>query len=396
VGIGTLLRYLIGGREAILEIAGNRHALWVGLLFVLSAGFAREYDGEDLLNEPWHLVLPLGASLVSSFLLFTAAYGSAMLKGENRRAFFPRYAAFLGLFWLTAPLAWLYAIPYERFCTPVEAVQLNLLTLAVVSAWRVVLMTRVLTVLMGWSVAAALCLVLTFADVVALFLLRFVPFPLLDLMAGLRLSKSELVVYNIGLCVCCLGFVTLPLWFVAGLCFVYRSKVAWQASVRAGGRPRWGLVALAVASVLVWLPILPYTQPEQQRRRVVEKLVDRGERVEALHYMSSHPREAFPPHWLPPRPDIGFRTRRRDFLPWLEDLTATETAPWVRETYFQMYRDLLIQWPLDLSDEEWTTFVNLLEKTTEGRAILEEAKDRQPYLQEHQLPKARPGPSAPR
>ena len=36
MGIGTLLRYLVGGREAILTIAGNRHALWIGALFVLS------------------------------------------------------------------------------------------------------------------------------------------------------------------------------------------------------------------------------------------------------------------------------------------------------------------------------------------------------------------------
>src|SRR5262245_51273237 len=47
VSITTLLRYLTGSREAIVAIAGNRNALWVGFLFVLSAGFAREYDGED-------------------------------------------------------------------------------------------------------------------------------------------------------------------------------------------------------------------------------------------------------------------------------------------------------------------------------------------------------------
>src|SRR5437763_4576239 len=101
MGIGTLLRYLIGDRRAILEIAGNRHALWVGLLFVLSAGFAREYDGEDLLHEPWHLFIPLAASLVASLLLYgliqMAAGGKmgAIPVGPVSRA---GYWQFLGLF----------------------------------------------------------------------------------------------------------------------------------------------------------------------------------------------------------------------------------------------------------------------------------------------------------
>ena len=83
--IRTLLRYLIGDREAILTIARSRHALWIGFLFVLSAAFARDYDGEDLLHEPWHLLLPLVASLGSSLVLFTLAYGVAACKGFSWR-----------------------------------------------------------------------------------------------------------------------------------------------------------------------------------------------------------------------------------------------------------------------------------------------------------------------
>src|SRR4051794_11153260 len=121
MSIGTLLRYLIGDREAILAIAGTRHSLWIGFLFVLSAGLAREYDGEDLLHEPWHALIPLAASLASSLGLFTLAYGQAVCKGESWREAPGRYLSFLGLFWMTAPLAWLYAVPYERFLPPVEA-----------------------------------------------------------------------------------------------------------------------------------------------------------------------------------------------------------------------------------------------------------------------------------
>src|SRR5262245_2996220 len=196
--IATLFRYLIGDRGAILTIAGSRQALGVGLLFVLSAGFAREYDGQDLLHEPWHLLVPLAASLASSFVLFSVAYGVAVFKGVAVRPFLRRYGSFLGLFWMTAPLAWLYAIPYARFLGAANAMRANLLTLGVVSAWRVALMVRVLMVVLHHSFPAAFCLVLTFADAVALTLLTFLPVRLFDIMAGIRLSEGEIVLREVS------------------------------------------------------------------------------------------------------------------------------------------------------------------------------------------------------
>ena len=53
-------------------------------------------------------------------------------------------------------------IPYERFLSPVEAVQANLSTLALVAAWRVLLMIRVLTVLLKYRVVDAILLVMMF------------------------------------------------------------------------------------------------------------------------------------------------------------------------------------------------------------------------------------------
>jgi hypothetical protein len=79
MGIGTLLGYLISNRTAILALASHSRAWMVGLVFVLSAGFAREYDGEDLLHEPWHLLLPLAASLAASFFLYCILYGHSTI-----------------------------------------------------------------------------------------------------------------------------------------------------------------------------------------------------------------------------------------------------------------------------------------------------------------------------
>src|SRR5688500_7580372 len=106
----TLPLYLLGIRSGILRVAESRAALWVGLLFVLSAGFAREYDGVDLLHEPWHLALPLIASLGTSLVLYVLVYLAAYNRGVTELGFLDGYRTLLTFYWWTAPLAWLYAI----------------------------------------------------------------------------------------------------------------------------------------------------------------------------------------------------------------------------------------------------------------------------------------------
>lgn len=66
----TLPLYLVGNRRAILDVAKSPWSVLVGVLFVLSAGLARENDGEYPVLEPWHALRPLGASLASGTLLF--------------------------------------------------------------------------------------------------------------------------------------------------------------------------------------------------------------------------------------------------------------------------------------------------------------------------------------
>jgi hypothetical protein len=92
--VATLFCYLAGQRSAILEIAGTKSAVWLGLLFVLSAGFAREYDGQDLRHEPWHLALPLAASLVTSFVLFGLLWLASSGKVDSGRSFLGSYRMF--------------------------------------------------------------------------------------------------------------------------------------------------------------------------------------------------------------------------------------------------------------------------------------------------------------
>src|SRR5436305_1864048 len=68
VSTGTLIRFLFGSRRAILTLASQSNTVWLGLIFVLSAGFAREYDRTYLPDNLWVIALPMlavaGTSLV--------------------------------------------------------------------------------------------------------------------------------------------------------------------------------------------------------------------------------------------------------------------------------------------------------------------------------------------
>jgi len=380
----TFLRYLISDRGAILTIASGRGAVALGFLFVLSAAFAREYDGEDLLHEPWHLFLPLGASLLSSFLLFSLAYGLGRWKGSLGHPFFSAYRSFLGLFWMTAPLAWLYAIPYERFLTPVGAMRANLGTLGLVSLWRVALMVRVLTVVLNYQVVAAVCVVMAFADGLALTLLTFLPFPLIDVMGGIRLSESDAVLRSTATSVCMLGSCSLPFWLVGVVMAALASKPSWQVAPHASGteasRPSTGLRILAWSSVAIWGVLLPFTQPEQQLRYRVEHDFEEGRIDTALAEMSAHRRSDFPPHWSPPPRYVStvLGNNMTTFLQICEAIDKERTAPWVQAIYLNKLQDVLLSGG-EIREEYLPTIGALLRRLPEATVLVEELEREDPH-----------------
>lgn len=340
VTLGTLVSYLLGSREAILTLASHRDTVGLGLIFVLSAAFAREYDGEDLLHEPWHLLLPLVASLATSFVLFCLVDFVARCRGTERTGFLSRYRSFLGLYWMTAPVAWLYAIPFERFLTAGEAAAANLWLLALVSLWRVLLITRVLSVLYSpcsyaVSFASFFCLVMLFADTVAIGLVSAIDMQVFVLMGGVRMTDAENVLAGAKFLVLFFGVVSWPIWALGSLVVAQSHKTAWTwsggdvPSVAPIGRSVWSLVA---ASLVVWCFVLPWTQPSQQLRGEVERATRAGRFREALNVMSAHQPADFPPHWNPP-PRIGFNHERPRILKVIAALKPDD-APWVRQLYF--------------------------------------------------------------
>jgi hypothetical protein len=373
MSIRTLLKYLVGNREAILQIGRTPGALWLGALFVLSAGFAREYDGKDLWAEPWHLAIPFAASLVTSFLLFLLVNGVARARGVGLQPFWPAYRVFLSLYWMTAPLAWLYAIPVERMASAGEAMQANLWLLGTVAVWRVALMTRVVSVLYGASAWATLFPVMLFADSVALGVLFLTPMPMFNIMGGVRLSEREEVILTVVFFFRIATFATWFVWFL-GTMITLQGQRSWQyalAEARPVGAVNRSLWILGVCAIAVWLPLLPRTQPEQRLRHAVETDFSQRRIADAVGKMSAHRPDDFPPHWDPP-PHVAYAEEGQ--LPLLDVLeVAIDPAvpAWIQDLYADKLENQMRDWSwFENHRADLGQLLTVLKRMPRGREVL--------------------------
>lgn len=374
--VATLLRFLRGDRAAILDVAATRGAWGVGLALVLSAGLAREYDREDLLREPWHAAFPLAASTVTATILFALVRVVSWRRSGSGWPARGAWSAFLGLYWATAPLAWLYAIPVERLLPAGPAVEANLWLLAVVSVWRVALMTRVVQVVWRCTGPGAFAVVGLFAWAVASAVLFITPIPVLSIMGGIELSPAEATLAGTTFVVGALLFLSTPVWIVAGLAVLLagrRPGAAWTpdpAFASGAGRVGRGTVLVATAAVVAGLAILPFGQPAQRLRRDVERRLVSGDLDGALRVMAAHARTEFPPHWDPP-PRPASRERLPAFPDLVEAIARVDPPAWVRGAFLAKAAaaDFFagtggVLGALD--DERLSRYVSLLETMPEG------------------------------
>lgn len=381
----TLPRYLIGSKQAILDIAASPLSIVIGLLFVISAGLAREYDGEDLLHGPWHALRPLAVSLASGTTLFLLVHGTAMLRrGKDAGAAPPlgkAYRSFMALFWMTAPLAWLYAIPYERFMSPVDAIGVNLWTLAIVAAWRVLLMSHVISVVYGVPRGAAFFLVMLFADVVAYTAIMLTPTPVIEIMGGIRHTERDALVLGVTSMVTFLSVLSAPIWILGGLISagLFRPKWATLTNNDSSQASR-GMLVTAVVSIFAFTPLLFMGQPEQMNRRVAERLLREGRIAEAFSFASERHTSDFPPHWNPP-PRLGYRERVPE-LRAVRNVIREQLPPqWLMNLYLDkigraLQEDLLRHWP----ESSWEQIVERLEERPDISEVDSESRATASFL----------------
>jgi hypothetical protein len=369
--VAAIPAYLLGNRRAILEIAADRSALGIASVFVLSAALARNYDRVSLLHEPWRLAGPFVASLAISGPLFLTVYLFARSKGMHGPGICRAYLSFLALYWMTAPLAWLYGIPYERFYSLLDAVHANLWTLAVVSAWRVALLARVVSVVFDLRIRAALPLVMLVADIAALPALHLIPLPVVQVMGGINPEEREIAFS--ALLATALCWASLPLWVMLAASAAYsaRNKPDWRVPATADGPAKWrGALACAVLAVVAWAAFLPFTQPEQRLAARVERAYRTAGPAAALALMSAHDRTAFPRDWHPPPHQFPGDPPTSEVLDALEALADHPHADWLGDIYARRFQDRIryesYRWPDELLDEHAVRLAAILSRLRTG------------------------------
>ncbi len=330
----TIVQFLFFRESAIVKIAASPAAIGVGAGFVLSAGFAREYDGEYLLAEPWHLLIPLVASLLGCIVLFITL---AIIDANcTRKSFVP----LLRVYWMMAPMAWLYAIPFERFLSAGDATRANLCLLGVVAIWRVALMIRCIQVLFHAHLVSATVPVLLFGDALALLALKFVPGPIFMIMGGVRLTESEGTILGMRMLLGFVGVIALPFLVISFAVLCNRGK-PWRWI---GKDPRWQPVkvaratwAVVILSLLIWIPILPTTQKEQALRYDADRFIRGGDFGSLVTRLQGVAQAEMPPHWDPPP-----RTGYGEFSPHVHDVAAnlmdSDAPDWLIERYVEKLR----------------------------------------------------------
>ncbi len=341
MGVMTLVKFLLGDREAIHQIASDRRWLGVGALWVFVAGLAREYDQEYLVAEPYYLAIPFVASLVASFLLFGLLVFVFQRRVSDVLPFEASYVSFLQVFWATAPLALLYGLPVERWFDEATATRLNLWMLAIVAFWRVLLIVRASALMFGVRQLRMLWPVMLFADIAVFVGINSMPAPmsLVATMGGARLPAAVQIVSASTFLVGFFTILSFPIWLI-GTLSVAKMKVTPKngmlLSCPIDARRHRGLWVPPALIMLVWMAILFVTQPQQGRAYSIDQQLRRGEIAEALGALSKFEREQFPVGY-DPAPRILYREN----TPPIDDVVSVmfeiDTAAWVHDLYARKY-----------------------------------------------------------
>lgn len=337
MNLSDLPGFLVGNRACIERLARSRVPLVIGPFLVLSASLARNYDGAALPQEWTMLTHGIGASVVNAFLLFGIMRVTSVFV-IPKPPFWRAFASFLGLFWLTAPMALVYAIPYERFLEPAEAIRANLWTLAAISVWRVLLIARVLSVLSGVRIWCPLFLTLFYSDLIVFVAAALMKAPLVNVMGGLQHAPpDEAILASAKFATSIYSVLAFGPLLVAACIATYLFHPVWISidSRGASHKPSGSVWTFTAIMLAIWIGPLCVTQSEQHLRYQVDTLIVKGRIDEAFRRLDAHERNEFPPIW-DPEPRLAYSGDHDQMIMRMaQSFTAQPpTQKWVRELAF--------------------------------------------------------------
>jgi len=315
--------FLIGHRGAIQRIAGTWWSLLVGLILVITAGIARNYDHLSMTSTVEWWLGPIVASLMSCIVVSAIGLGR-YFRGKT---YWMSWLTFLSCYWMTAPCAWIYGIPVEAYTDIYTATQWNIAFLTIVSIWRVVLMARVLVVLSGTSVFHALGAILVPASAVMFLGAFFKGISLVGVMGGVRLSPHTQLLRDAA------NFTVLAsigCFFVGLFCVSLGRKALQGKNVkvlqwRGGVSVPTPALAFAVGILMGGFLAVQPVQKKVERNAHLSRLIRAGDFAGAVAYASQFEEKDFSRiHFLPPSPDKGYiwnKPKYDELLSYCDDST---------------------------------------------------------------------------
>ena len=358
----TLL-YLLGNRKAIESFISNKNTLKLAFFLLLTASFAREYDQLYFQEAGFFFFLnSLLPSLLLSFFLFVFIYRSHLKKANkselpevSRIGFFSQYSIFLGLFWMTAPVAWIYAIPVEQYFSPVEATSLNLYFLGMVSIWRVLLCTRIVSVWLNIRFGSAFFCILFPASIATFVGSFFVGMTMLDAMGGTALSPERELMQGALFTIMSGAFFTVIVSFF-GFIVVANQQVGNEshAPKQADQKiplPYFFMLFIVLACIVIAIPAQKKFKKSwtalrlcaeafdtiYEREPSEEKLMQQSRKI--IQHLSQFEPSDFPKGYsIPPDP---YSYEGRNLLPFIILAMEGSEKQWVQQLYMQYFSIVL-------------------------------------------------------
>ncbi|MFN0138202.1 MAG: hypothetical protein ACKVS9_19020 [Phycisphaerae bacterium] len=350
LGIIDLMRFLIGDADGIRSVLSSPDALPTAAVLVASAAIARNYDTRSFVHRPSALLSPFIVSFALAVVLYALMRVQLWLSSATGPPTGVGFLSLLAAYWMTAPLAWLYGLPFERCLPPRVAASARLLTLAIVALWRVLLMGRVLSIVFNGHIVGGYVVVLAFSVFIVIAAAikaaiaaeppRTTP-QLVLAMAGIetkdrriRAKGASVLMYT---ALCC-GFGS-PILLLAA--FLSRVRCTEWNAMLAGGTPPTlaldGAMWVALAAIGFWAVLAAICQGRHSRAGEVDQMLRYGELEPALDQMARRARTDFPPAWEP-EPGRHF-LEPPTLLSMVERVIDRGGDGWAREHYLSVFRE---------------------------------------------------------
>ncbi|HVK58378.1 MAG TPA: hypothetical protein VM735_06325 [Candidatus Kapabacteria bacterium] len=366
-----LLGYQFGNAESIRRVAGSKYLLPVGTLLVLITSIPRNYDQTFIGEVPWWPLIPLVSSFVSgSFVFYVLKHG--FIKEADGK-FSRKYWMFLGLFWMTAPIAWLYGIPVERWMTARSAAVANLWLMGIVSIWRVALFSRVMSVIyeVPWLRTGGWVLLAASLEVAAVLFFSGFGEAIGRGMAGMRNSPEQNLIIGVLGTVFWTAVIAVPL-----LLIVLKSALRFPGKAKISELPEcnktpW-LLLLCIAVIWGALAILP--QQELAKEWKYRALLEGRKPGEALAYLNTLEAKDWPPA-------RSFRPDPYEFEVWrlfpdlMEQVNGSE-KPWVQEKLLWVFERTFDHRFTRYKEEDYLKILKGIEKFESGEKWIRESEVR--------------------